>query len=493
VRRARRGANRGAGQAVELSSAWLEWLVTSAGRELMLFASVGILLVGIDDLLFDLLWLGISRRQQAVRPGVVPDWRARDGKLAIFMPAWQEAAVLPATLRRALAAWEGEDFRLYVGCYPNDAATLFAVSPLAASDSRLRIVIGEADGPTTKGDNLNALWAALGEDERAEGFRFLGIVLHDAEDYVHPDELSLYRRELRDHAMVQIPVVPFIDRGAIWIGGHYCDEFAEAHGKEVALRSQLGLPVPSAGVGCAISRHTVALLAIERGGKPFRAESLTEDYELGMLIGAYGLSARFVDTRGQGRDPVVSRGSFPITIDTAVRQKSRWIAGIALASWDSLGWIGPRARRVSRPRHHIWLTRWMLWRDRRAPLAAIILLTAYLSLILTVIGLSGQALAGWAMPVQDEMRRTLFAIDGAILLWRLGMRGYFTAQWYGLRQGLLSLPRAFFANVIAILAARRAVMIYWRMLRSGKILWEKTEHLESRPHPGHAPSAVTVR
>lgn len=137
-------------------------MVTSAGREPMLFASVGILLVGIDDLLFDLLWLGISRRQQAVRPEVVPDWRARDGKLAIFMPAWQGAAVPPATLRRALAAWEGEDFRLYVGCYPNDAATLFAVSPLAVSDSRLRIVIDEADGAGRRGAAADAQTSGCG-------------------------------------------------------------------------------------------------------------------------------------------------------------------------------------------------------------------------------------------------------------------------------------------------------------------------------------------
>jgi adsorption protein B len=59
------------------------------------------------------------------------------------------------------------------------------------------------------------------------------------------------------------------------------------------------------------------------------------------------------------------------------------------------------------------------------------------------------------------------------------MRGHFTARWYGLRAALLSLPRAFVANVIAMLAARRAVLLYWRMLRSGEVVWDKTEHLEN--------------
>src|SRR3546814_11604119 len=109
-------------------------------------------------------------------------------------------------IRRTLAAWEGEDFRLYVGCYPNDAATLFAVSPLVARDPRLRLVIGTADGPTTKGDNLNRLWAALLDAERIEGRRFAAAVLPDAEAYVHWSELALSRAMIADPARVQHPV-----------------------------------------------------------------------------------------------------------------------------------------------------------------------------------------------------------------------------------------------------------------------------------------------
>ena len=103
-------------------------------------------------------------------------------------------------LRRSLAAWQGEDVRIYIGCCPNNAATLF--SPLVASDQRLRLVANERDGPTTTGDNLSRMWAALGADERAEGLRFATIVLHDAEDHVHAGEIALYRRHLNDAAMV---------------------------------------------------------------------------------------------------------------------------------------------------------------------------------------------------------------------------------------------------------------------------------------------------
>lgn len=471
---------------MEPSSAW-QWLVESAGHELMLFASVGILLIGIDDLLFDLLWL-VHRRRTTRQPDITRRKASLDGRLAVFIPAWDEARVLAATLTRMGAAWGGEDVRFYVGCYPNDVGTLFSVSPLVARDPRLRLVVSHGDGPTTKGDNLNRLWAALGEDERAEGMRFAAIVLHDAEDHVHADELSLYRAYLGDHAMVQIPVVPLVTGGSRWIGGHYGDEFAEAHGKELALRSHLGVALPSAGVGCALTRSALALLAIERGGHPFRADSLTEDYEVGMLIGAYGLRARFVDAVTADGDRIVSRGAFPGSVERAVRQKSRWIAGIALAGWDHLGWLGARIAGANATGARLWLARWMLWRDRRSPLAAVILLAAYGSLILTGLALAGEALMGWRLAPRNDTMRLLFTLNAALLLWRLAMRCLFTARWYGGRQALFAVPRAFVANVIAILAARRAVFLYWRMLRSGEVLWEKTDHWDGEA----SPSARTV-
>lgn len=458
-----------------LSTAWLEWLVLGASHELMLFASVGILLIGLDDLFFDALWLGTRGERQAHATGKPP----LAGTVAIFIPAWDEHRILAVMLRRLLAAWAGEDIRIYIGCYPNDAATLFAISPLVASDRRLRLVVNERDGPTTKGDNLNRLWAALGEDERSEGMRFAAIVLHDAEDHVHPGEIALYRRHLTDAAMVQIPVVPIIARGARWIGGHYGDEFAEAHGKEMVVRSRLGMPLPSAGVGCALTRHTLALLAIERGGDPFRCNSLTEDYEIGMVIGAYGLHARFVYEIGMGGDRVVSRGAFPDRAEAAVRQKARWIAGIALAGWDHLGWPGARRGIVAAQSGRVWLARWMLWRDRRAPLAALVLLAAYAGLMLTALGWAGQALFGWDKAIVGEGMRLLLALNAVMLVWRLGMRSLFAGRCYGWREAAWAVPRAFVANIVAILAARRALMIYWRMLRSGEVVWDKTEHPES--------------
>ena len=186
------------------------------------------------------------------------------------------------------------------------------------------------------------------------------IVLHDAEDVVHPLELKLFDRLIERAAVIQLPVLPLPDPNSRWISGHYCDEFAEAHIKELVVREAVGAAIPLAGVGCAIARRPLAQLAAMQDGRPFAGSSMTEDYEVGLRIGALGLKTMFVrlPARPGEHGVVASRGHFPATLGAAVRQKARWLGGIALAGWDRLGWSGGLGER------------WMRMRDRRGPLAA---------------------------------------------------------------------------------------------------------------------------
>lgn len=84
-------------------------------------------------------------------------------------------------------------------------------------------------GPTTKADNLNAMWHALQRYEAASGYRFDAVVLHDAEDVVATGELRLFAHLLGRAEVVQLPVLPLVDHGSRWVSGHYCDEFAEPY------------------------------------------------------------------------------------------------------------------------------------------------------------------------------------------------------------------------------------------------------------------------
>src|SRR3546814_7953134 len=92
-----------------------------------------------------------------------------------------------------------------------------------------------------------------------------------------------------------------------------------------------------------------------QGGLPFDPGCLTEDYELGLRIGAHGGRGVFIRMRDDAGDLVCTREYFPATLTAAVRQKARWMTGIALAGWDSLGWQGSLAERRLR------------FRDRRGP------------------------------------------------------------------------------------------------------------------------------
>jgi len=441
-------------------------------RETMLFAAVGILIGGIDDFAVDLVYLALrATRRVRGKPPLLADMPItpppNPRRIVIFVPAWDESRVIGAMLRTALARLDHPDYRLYVGTYPNDRATIDAVARVAETDPRIRLVIGDTPGPTTKGDCLNALWRALRRDEQCGERAAVAVVLHDAEDVVHAAELNIFDRLIGRYATVQLPVLPLIDRGSPLVAGHYCDEFAESHTKVLVVRTALGAGMPLAGVGCAISRRALDALAAARSGIPFDAASLTEDYELGLTIARNGGRGAFVRTaESPGGPPVAVRAYFPATRGAAVRQKARWMTGIALAGWDRIGWS----------RWSDWRDHWMRMRDRRAPLEVLVLGAAYLSLVLWTGSLGCHAITGIPARPIDAKVRWLLVANGASMLWRLAMRALFTGRAYGRREAMLAVPRALVANIIAMLAARRALWLYVRMLFDGVPRWEKTAH-----------------
>ena len=436
-----------------------------AMREALLFAACGFLLLGASDLAVDLVWIGRTLRRRLggrmICADSLPPAR-RPGAIAIFLPAWDEGAVIGSMLRASLDRFGEGDYRIFVGAYPNDPATIDAVQ--SVRDERIRLIVGPVPGKTTKADCLNRLWEALLEEERRTGRPFKAVVLHDAEDLVHPAELRIFDRLVEQHDLVQLPVLPLVDR-ASWVSKTYADEFAESHGKELVVRQALGASIPSAGVGCAFSRSALAMIAEQNGGNPFAADSLSEDYELGLKLHAAGARAIFVRLRSApGGAVVATREYFPGTIREAVAQKSRWMVGIALAGWDRLGWSGGLAER------------WMRLRDRQSLLAAILICAAYLSLLLWGMLQARALVTGIPLEPVGEPLRLLLLLNLALLAWRLAMRCAFVTRAYGWREGLASVPRIVLANLIAIWSAQRAVYRYLILRRTGRTSWDKTAH-----------------
>jgi adsorption protein B len=84
----------------------------------------------------------------------------------------------------------------------------------------------------------------------------------------------------------------------------------------------------------------------------------------------------------------------------------------------------------------------------------------------------------------------MLVISFAAFAWRALWRFAFTASEYGLAEGVLAVLRIPVANIIAIMAGRRAFMSYIATLRGAEPLWDKTAH---ESHPAVELRPVTAR
>jgi len=451
-------------------TAW-QWLVLIQ-HELLLFAGAFFLIGAVDELCVDFtwIWLKLTGRAKTERIDPLGAGRAEfDAPAAIFIPAWKEAAVLGATINHMLLVWPQRQLRLYVGCYRNDPQTIAAVIAAANGDTRLRLIIHDCNGPSTKADCLNRLFRALKMDELRAGRRAKFVVFHDAEDMVDGAALSLIDQVIVRADLVQLPVLPMPQPNSVWIGSHYSEEFAEAHGKAMVVRDALGVGMPLAGVGCAIARNTIDRLAASRPDRqPFASDCLTEDYELGLGVAELGGTSRFVRKRHVDGSLIATRAYFPARLEQSVRQKTRWIHGIAFQAWDRLGWSGRPAEI------------WMRLRDRRGPFIALVLAVAYALLVLS--GISwGLASIGYGQQMElSALLRAILILNFACFVWRAAWRFAFTAREFGMGEGVRAIFRIPVANIIAIMAARRALWAYLQTLAGGQLRWDKTDH-EAHP------------
>ena len=452
-------------------------LLVPIERELLVFAAFWFVVGLIDEFAIDCTWawLRLTGRARTVRLPTGFGAGELSGPAAVLVPAFEEASVIATTVRHILAAWPQRELRLYIGCYANDAATLAAAIDGAGNDPRIRLVVHGARGPTTKADCLNRLYTALAADEARCGRPFRSVILHDAEDMVHPAALLAIDTALSRHDFVQLPVRPALQPGSRWIAGHYADEFAESHAKALVVRSEVGAAIPAAGVGCGFSRAALGRLAEQRRADgesgPFATDSLTEDYELGLLLSRGGRGSIFLRLRDAAGNLVATSSYFPAELSAAVRQKTRWIHGIAFQAWDRMGWS-------ARP-----IELWMALRDRRGPLTALVLAAAYLLLLVDGVMLAARHL-GWVEGVAiSPVLAAMLALSFAGFLWRSAIRFVFTAHEYGWREGFRGVLRIPVGNVIAIIAGRRALTAYLRSLAGEQVVWDKTQHLT---HPASA-------
>jgi len=425
-----------------------------------------LLVSGLDDLVPVLIcaWKRIGNKGAGENAcSTVTDER----RIAIFIPCWKESDVIEKMVRHNLSAIRYRNFDVFVGAYPNDQATVAATRKLAGVFRNVHVAECPHPGPTSKADCLNWIYQRMLLHEDHNAVRFDTVVLHDAEDLIHPDSLATINRERSRYAMVQIPVLPLETRIHEVTHGVYCDEFAEFQTIDMPARQLSGSFIPSNGVGTGFAREILEDLASERHNVVFDARSLTEDYEIGVCIHRAGYPQTFVPLCRGERGLVVTREYFPRTASSAIRQRTRWVTGIVLQCWERNGWNGP-----------CW-TRYWFWRDRKGLLANPL---SFLVNILFGIGMvdllaSTAAHRRWLFAIENPWVAALCSLTLLLQCIRLAIRMHCVGKLYGWAFAAGVPLRCFHGNFVNGCASVAAIWVYARARLARKpLVWLKTEH-----------------
>lgn len=440
-----------------------------------------LLLSGLDDLAVDLLyWFSaLFRRKQLNWFRHIPAEELKalpEKSIAMFIPTWHEQDVIEQMLSRTCQTLEYANYDIFVGVYPNDPATVEEVGRVARRYPQVHPVMAQHQGPSTKAQNLNDIHEGMIRWETITGIRYDLIVLHDAEDVVHPLSLKTFNYFVPAYDMVQIPVYPLPTPQRRLVHWTYADEFAENHTKDLVVRQMISPFVPSAGVGTAYNRWLIEFLGTSYARNMFSRKTLTEDYDIAMRL-ALGQARLLYLYKPFGLN-VATWAFFPQTFGTAVRQRTRWLIGICLQAWRSYGWIGTGRVRMT------------LYRDRKAILTNIVNAMAYLVLIYVLL----YELAAWGLRPYGELpplvlKGTLLwyfvLADTGLMLWRFLHRSLAVSRVYGPPAGLLSIFRLPLCNILNFTATLRAVAQFLETTAKNRdIPWDKTAHTFPAPAAG---------
>lgn len=424
-----------------------------------------LVLNGIDDLVPTFIcWWNWLRSGRSSR--TAPE-RTTQRRIAIFVPCWKEADVIGHMVRHNIAAIKYQKFDFFLGVYPNDEPTIEVARGLAAQIKNVHVAMCSNDGPTSKADCLNAIYQRMLGYEGHRKVHFDTVVIHDAEDLIHPDELDLIDRERAHFDMVQTPVLPLGTPAGEFTHGVYCDDFAEYQTIDMRARQLSGSFIPSNGVGTGYARNILDRMAGANRGIVFEPSSLTEDYESGIRIYELGFTQKFCTLERTGGDYLATREFFPRRFQAAVRQRTRWLMGNALQSWERHGWRGPFA------------VKYWLWRDRKGLIANPIGLATNLLFLAGMASWCWSSVrhTAWALEVSTPWVLALCAGTLGLQCFRLAVRMECVRRIYGPSLALLVPIRAFHGNLINAVSTWNAIHRYAKAKFHGHTLsWLKTDH-----------------
>ncbi len=453
-----------------MMGAFTQHSITQTLALLIFLLAVVYFISGLDDLFVDViahLWRLRPRSLDASALERLTE--AREKRIAIIIPAWNEGEIIDRMLFGNLSRINYREFEIFVGVYPNDPATRQKVELVSKRCPNVHPVVNVRPGPTSKGQILNVVVQEIVDFETRNGMEFAALLMQDAEDIIHPLTLKLANQEVDTADFIQIPVFSLEAKLSQLVAGTYMDEFAESHTKDMLVRNALGAAIPSAGVGTVLSRRLWLALLRQHAGAVFNEGSLTEDYELGIRAHLLGFLPRFVCARYQNElgcdEFIATREYFPKKFSRSMRQKTRWSTGICVQGWRNMGWVGNIGNR------------YFLFRDRKGLFMNLASFLGYPCALAFGLAWYFDPRGLGALVVMPKFFEALIAFNTFLMANRFVQRVRCTWRIYGIRGAVPVVARWPVGILINALASAHAVRAGWQEFFRGTVLkWEKTEH-----------------
>ena len=442
-----------------LTTGWQGFAVSSAlwFAFTMLLVAPFAFLLGLHVVLTALFAACVALRMAAARHARVPRYselpevNPRDLPVySVLVALHQEAAVVPQLIDHLdRIRWPRTKLDIRLVCEADDRDTLDAIAAHGLPP-HMTVVLTPEGGPRTKPKALNyALDGARGEF----------VVLYDAEDRPHPNQLleawTAFRAGSDDLACLQAPLQ--IDNGhQSFFSRGFAVEYAALFRGLLPWLAARGLPVPLGGTSNHFRRSAL------EGVGAWDPYNVTEDADLGFRLSRAGFSTNVL-TR-----PTLEMA--PETLQVWVPQRTRWLKG----------WMQTWLVHMREPR--------LLWREigpggfavLQLVMLGMVASAMFHPLMLVTIVLTALALVGGIVP--DTLGTALLTVD--VLNIVLGYGAFYALarsvllkreQWV-LGGSLWRLPLYWLALGIA---AHRAAWQLWQRPH----LWEKTPHQPSPMPP----------
>ncbi|MDE3199105.1 MAG: glycosyl transferase family protein [Acidobacteriota bacterium] len=425
-----------------------------------------VLVNGIDDIVIDIAAL-FAYVIEPPAPTEAELDSAPPRNMAIFVACWKEHRVIRKMVENNVTRLRYPRVSIFVGVYPNDAPTVAAAKDAEASFPNVHLSVCPHNGPTSKADCLNWIYQRMLLHEEEHGVRFEMVLTHDSEDIIDPDALRWINYYAQTHDMVQIPVLALPTPFRKISHGVYCDEFAEYQLKDMMARQALGGFIPSNGVGTGFSRRALEAMAASSSNRIFEPGCLTEDYENGFRVARMGMPQKFIPVRFRHGRPIATREFFPTEFSKAVAQRSRWVTGINLQSWEFHGL-----------RETVRYAYWF-WRDRKGLIGNLVTPLTNVLFLYGAITWSAALAAHRPWGLAKETASIAAACGFGLTLQTLhtGIRIYCSKRVYGWKHAATVPLRVLAGNWINCFATCRAIYTFTLAKAAGRPLrWVKTEH-----------------